>query len=63
VVEEGHPSYELVYDMLVGIKNAVVEMYAKRASREEELELNYAVDEIALLPKDFETSHRYHYQK
>jgi hypothetical protein len=57
-----HPSYTLVYDMLTGIKNAVVETYAKRASREEEMDLNYTIQKlIVLLPKDFTAIHKYLY--
>lgn len=61
LVEDDHPSYELVYDMLNGIKNAVVESYAQRASREEDLDLNYSIPLIALLPKDFESQHKFTY--
>lgn len=31
--KKSQTSYELVYDMLTGIKNAVVETFAKRATR------------------------------
>lgn len=60
-VDEDHPSYELVYDMLNGINNAVVEAYAQRASREEDLDLNYSIRLIALLPKDFEYVNNFAY--
>lgn len=50
-----------IYKLRIGIKNAVVESYAKRASREEELELNFKTEQIALLPKDFTMYNRYHY--
>ena len=33
VQDPSHPSYELVYGMLYGIRNAVVETSAKRANR------------------------------
>lgn len=50
--------------MLTGIKNAVVETYAKRASREEEMDLNYTIQKlIVLLPKDFTAIHKYLYNK
>lgn len=58
-----HPSYELVYDVLIGIRNAVVEGYAKRAAREEELDLNFEMPLIVLLPKDFAVVNRFSYSK
>lgn len=59
VDSEQKPNYELVYDMIVGIKHAVVEGYARRAQREEALELDYKTDLIVLLPTDFSVVNRF----
>lgn len=63
LVNEKHPSFELAYCMLVGINHAVVETFAKRASREEELDLNYSIPQICLLPRDFEEVHCYTFKR
>ncbi|PRP79416.1 hypothetical protein PROFUN_08177 [Planoprotostelium fungivorum] len=59
VSESSHPSYQLVFDMLTGITTSIVESSAYRAKREEQMKLDYTVQQIVLLPKDFATMHRF----
>eukprot|EP01114_Cavostelium_apophysatum_P015284 TRINITY_DN4131_c0_g1_i1.p1 TRINITY_DN4131_c0_g1~~TRINITY_DN4131_c0_g1_i1.p1 ORF type:complete len:673 (-),score=169.38 TRINITY_DN4131_c0_g1_i1:16-2034(-) len=59
LVSKGLPGYEMVYDMITGIQHAVVELSTVRASREEEMNLHYAIPQIVLLPKDFTAVQRY----
>jgi hypothetical protein len=61
LVSQGHPSFELVYEMLHGIRTAVVESFVKRAFREDELDLNYSINQIVVLPKDFQVTHKFNY--
>jgi len=63
VMDPSHPSFELVYGMLYGIRNAVVETSAKRANREENLNLDYSIPQIVLLPGDYNSAHRYYYTR
>lgn len=62
MITEGHAMFELIYDMLTGIKDSVVESYAVRAEREEEMNLHYALPQILLLPKDFTAIQKFNYK-
>eukprot|EP01117_Protostelium_nocturnum_P010082 TRINITY_DN3598_c0_g1_i1.p1 TRINITY_DN3598_c0_g1~~TRINITY_DN3598_c0_g1_i1.p1 ORF type:complete len:366 (-),score=122.46 TRINITY_DN3598_c0_g1_i1:41-1138(-) len=53
----------MVFDMLTGINTSIVESSAYRAKREEQMNLDYSVDQIVLIPKDFSDIHRFHHKE
>eukprot|EP01116_Phalansterium_solitarium_P008059 TRINITY_DN2128_c0_g1_i3.p1 TRINITY_DN2128_c0_g1~~TRINITY_DN2128_c0_g1_i3.p1 ORF type:complete len:574 (-),score=123.80 TRINITY_DN2128_c0_g1_i3:93-1814(-) len=57
ISDESQESFPLVYAMLRGIQDVVVESIVKRASCEEQL----YKDTIVLLPEDFSSSYRFNY--